>query len=133
MAGCSNWHSERIEQANKYAEQKGLCGFSSSQIQWSLAHTTEDFDIVIMDQKEYEYYLNSSRPIFAYASQAQGFFPKVAKGGLEALSKKTRNRFGCEDNLKRLEVLKAFAINHGILYLPHPWLISLATGSLRFQ
>jgi len=118
MAGCSNWYSDRIEQANKYAKQKGLCGFSSSQIQWSLAHTSEDiyedFDIVIMDEKEYKYYLNSSLPIFVYASQAQGFFPKVAKSGLEALSEKTRNRFGSEDNLKRLEVLKAFAVNHSI-------------------
>lgn len=42
MAGCSNWYSDRIEQANNYAAQKGLCGFSSSQIQWSLAHTSED-------------------------------------------------------------------------------------------
>jgi len=118
MAGCSNWYSDRIEQANQYAEQKGLCGFSSSQIQWSLAHTSEatyeDFGIVIMDEKEYKYYLDSNLPVFAYAPQAQGFFPKVAKGGLEALSKKTRNRFGSEDNLKRLEVLKAFAVNHGI-------------------
>lgn len=118
MAGCSNWYSDRIEQANNYAAQKGLCGFSSSQIQWSLAHTSEDiyqdYDIVIMDEKEYEYYVNRNLPIFVYASQAQGFFPKVAKGGLEALSAKTRIRFGSEDNLKRLEVLKAFAVNHGI-------------------
>lgn len=118
MAGCSNWYSDRIEQANQYAAQKGLCGFSSSQIQWSLAHTSEDiyqdYEIVIMDEKEYEYYVNRNLPIFAYAPQAQGFFPKVAEGGLDALSEKTRKRFGSEDNLKRLEVLKAFATNHGI-------------------
>ena len=118
LAGCSNWYSDRIEQANIYAEQKGLCGFASSQIQWSLAHTSEDiyqdYEVVIMDEKEYEYFVNSCMSIFAYAPQAQGFFPKVAMGGIEALSEKTRKRFGSEDNLKRLEVLKAFAENHGI-------------------
>ena len=118
MAGCSNWYSDRIEKANKYAAQKSLCGFSSSQIQWSLAHTREDiyqdYGIVIMDGKEYEYYVNRSMPIFVYAPQAQGFFPKVAMGGLEVLSEKTRKRFGSEVNLKRLEAVKAFAVNHGI-------------------
>lgn len=67
-----------------------------------------------MDEKEYKYYVDQSMPIFAYAPQAQGFFPKVAEGGLEALREKTRKRFGSEDNLKRLEGLKAFAENHGI-------------------
>jgi len=118
MAGCSNWYADRIEKANNYAAQKGLCGFSSSQIQWSLAHTSEDiyqdFDIVIMDEKEYKYYINKSMPLFAYAPQAQGFFSKVAEGGLEALSEKTRKRFASEDNLKRLEGLTAFAENHSI-------------------
>lgn len=127
MVGCSNWYSDRIEQANIYAAKHGLCGFSSSQIQWSLAHTSEDiyqdFDIVIMDEKEYKYYVNSGMPVFAYAPQAQGFFPKVAEGGLEALSEKTRKRFGSEDNLKRLEGLKVFAENHGI---------SLSAASLMF-
>jgi Predicted oxidoreductases (related to aryl-alcohol dehydrogenases) len=127
MAGCSNWRSDRIKQANQYAAQKGLCGFSSSQIQWSLAHTSEDiyqdYGIVIMDEKEYEYYLNTKLPIFAYASQAQGFFSKVAQGGLETLSEKTRKRFSSEDNLKRLENLKSFAHNYGI---------SLAAASLVY-
>ncbi|WP_407314023.1 aldo/keto reductase [Desulfosporosinus sp. SB140] len=127
MVGCSNWSSDRIEQANQYAALKGLNGFSSSQIQWSLAHTSEDiyqdFGIVIMDEKEYEYYVHRNLPVFAYASQAQGFFSKVAQGGLEALSEKTRMRFSSKDNLKRLEVLKDFAASHGI---------SLAAASLVY-
>lgn len=113
MIGCSNWRSDRMEQANQYAEQKGLCGFLSSQIHWSLAHTREeiymDYGIVIMDENQYDYYLRKNIPIFAYAPQAQGFFVKAAAGGLDVLSEKTRNRFGSEDNLKRLEVLKVFA------------------------
>ena len=97
MAGCSNWRSDRIEQANQYAAEKGLNGFAASQIQWSLAHTSEDiyqdYGIVIMDENEYGYYVHKNLPVFAYASQAQGFFSKVANGGLEALSDKTRKRF----------------------------------------
>ncbi|MDQ7092822.1 aldo/keto reductase [Desulfosporosinus sp. PR] len=127
MAGCSNWRSDRIEEANQYAAQKGLSGFSSSQIQWSLAHTSEDiyqdYGIVIMDEKEYDYYCRKNLPVLAYASQAQGFFSKVAKDGLEVLSEKTRKRFASEDNLKRLETLQDFAAKHGI---------SLAAASLVY-
>lgn len=116
--GCSNWKTERIKEANDYAIKNGISGFVSSQIQWSLAETREeiyrDYAIVIMNQSEYAWYLENKMPVFAYASQAQGFFPKVAKGGLDSLSEKTRARFGSEDNLKRLKILKTFAADHGI-------------------
>lgn len=111
LIGCSNWKSERIAEANAYAEKAGLSGFVSSQIQWSLAQTREeiyqDVGIVIMNPQEYGWYLEKQMPVFAYASQAQGFFSKMAAG--KELSEKTRARFYSEENLERLERVEALA------------------------
>lgn len=118
LIGCSNWRSERVEQANRYAEQAGLCKFVSNQIQWSLAETREeiyqDVGIVIMNRSEYDYYLSHKMPVFAYASQAQGFFPIVAQSGLDALPPKVRARFASEDNLLRLERAKKIAAERNV-------------------
>lgn len=125
--GASNWKAARIEEANDFAAKSGYDGFVSSQIQWSLAETGEeiyrDYGIVIMNGKEYDWYLKHKIPVFAYAPQAQGFFPKAAKGGLISLSEKTRARFGSENNLKRLENLKAFSAQRGV---------SLSAASLAY-
>lgn len=111
LIGCSNWKSERIAEANAYAENAGLSGFVSSQIQWSLAQTREeiyqDVGIVIMNSQEYGWYLEKQMPVFAYASQAQGFFSKMAAG--KELSEKTRARFYSDENLKRLERVEVLA------------------------
>lgn len=118
LIGCSNWQTTRIEQANKYAAASGLQGFSASQIQWSLAYTYEkiyqDYAISIMNDNEYEWYLKNDMPVFAYGSQAQGFFSKTAKFGLESLSAKTRMRFESPDNLVRLQNAQTLASRYGV-------------------
>jgi aryl-alcohol dehydrogenase-like predicted oxidoreductase len=118
LIGCSNWQSGRIEKANAYARKTGLQGFSSSQIQWSLGNTYEeiydDYGIAIMNEPEYQWYLNNKMPVFAYGSQAQGFFSKVASMGLESLMPKTRKRYESQGNLRRLERAKEIANKYGI-------------------
>lgn len=118
LIGCSNWHSDRIEKANAYARQTGLQGFSSSQIQWSLASTNEeiydDYGIAIMNPSEYQWYLNNKMPVFAYGSQAQGFFTKTAVAGLASLTQKIRKRYESPENLKRLERVKEAASKYEI-------------------
>lgn len=108
--GCSNWRSDRIREANRYAVEHGLRGFEVSQIQWSLAETTPelygDDTIVCMNESEYEFYKSEKFPLMAYASQAKGFFAKGAVGGVESLGKKALERFGTEKNLRRLEIVK---------------------------
>lgn len=116
--GCSNWKTERIARANRYAREHGLAGFSASQIQWSLAVSREeiyqDVGIVIMDDREYACYLENLMPVFSYASQAQGFFAKMEQGGAGALPAKTRGRFYSEENLRRLQNARALAARLGI-------------------
>jgi len=118
LIGCSNWKTDRIEEANKYAKQAGLQGFSASQIQWSLAYTYEeiyqDYGISIMNDIEYAWYLKNKMPVFAYGSQAQGFFSKIAKSGLNSLSEKTRMRYESPDNIVRLKNAQGLALHNGI-------------------
>lgn len=110
--GASNWTGKRIADANEYAKKINAEGFSASQIQWSLAkhNGSDDKTIVIMNDNEYEFYKKSKIPVFAFCSQAKGFFEKYALG---QLSEKARDRFLNADNIKTFEKLKQKSIDTG--------------------
>ncbi len=108
--GASNWRSERIGEANEYAKEKGLLGFSASQIRFNPAYCLgERGGLVGMDSHEFSFYQNNSLPVVAYSSQAKGFFSKMAEQGEEALSEKAKKRYLCDENLRRLEIIKKLA------------------------
>lgn len=86
---CSNWKIDRIEEAAEYARNHGLKSFVGSQISWNLAVTNEgtvsDPTLVAMDAESQRYYSQSALSIWAYSSQANGLFAKIAQSGLESL------------------------------------------------
>ncbi len=105
--GASNWTSERIAEANCYAKEHSLVGFSASQIRFNPAYCLgERGGLVGMDDKEFQFYKNNNMPVAAYSSQAKGFFSKMAEIGESALSEKAKKRYLCDENLNRLEVIK---------------------------
>ncbi|MBQ9613303.1 MAG: aldo/keto reductase [Lachnospiraceae bacterium] len=110
--GCSNWTIDRIAAANKYAKENGKVGFFANQSQWSLAVPNPDYAVaynaIVMDEKSYNWYLNNDVAVFAFSSVAQGFFSIVEKGGVEALSERSRGFWLSDDNLVRLEHVKDF-------------------------
>ena len=111
--GASNWTSKRIDEANSYAKEHGLKGFSASQIRFNPAYCKgERGGLVGMDECEFDYYKTHSIPVAAYSSQAKGFFSKMAEFGESALSEKARTRYLCGENLERLEVMKEIAETH---------------------
>ena len=116
--GCSNWRGERIAQANEYARKHGLKGFSASQIKWSFAVTSpqyhDDPTLVEMNDTEHEFYKNSGLPVAAFASQGKGFFSKLDKLGIDALADKAKERYLCDENLKRFEKVKQISQEYGI-------------------
>lgn len=103
--GASNWSVEKIDQANRYAHVHHLPPFVASEIQWSLAVSSPerwgDPTLVCMDEDSLSWYLQENLVVFAYSSQAKGFFSKAMSK--EGLSEKSRSRFLNETNLKRLE------------------------------
>lgn len=114
--GLSNWTAKRIAEFNSVAEQEGLTKVCASQIQYSIAKSipeNNDPTLVLMNDSEYEFFKNEKMPVFAYASQAKGFFQKLAAGGKEALSEKAGTRYLCDENLKRFERIKSVAERYG--------------------
>lgn len=116
--GASNWTAKRIKEANCYAEKNGLVPFCASQIKWSLAITNpaykDDPTLVEMNENEYEFYENNPVSVFAFASQGKGFFSKMAEGGADALSEKAKERYYCEENLKRFDACKDIARKNSV-------------------
>ena len=104
--GASNWTYERIDAANRYAYESGRDGFCASQVHYNLAKCTHVWDdtIAIMDESEKREYGENSFPVFAYASQAKGFFEKYDTG---ILSTKAKERYLCEASVKAYANIKA--------------------------
>jgi len=113
--GVSNWSCKRIEKANHYAKQMGYPTLIASQIQFSPAHPNvekNEPDLVLMNEREYDYFKTHDMAVFAFAAQAKGFFSKYDKGGEEALSPKAKLRYLNEETLKRYERLKRLSKEH---------------------
>ena len=107
--GCSNWHVERIEEAQRYAASQGSAGFVGNQLLWSLAvpnrAAISDPTMVLMDAPTLKFHQTSGLPIVAYTAQANGFFSKASDQAVplsEALAKK----YASAENTQRLQRLQ---------------------------
>jgi aryl-alcohol dehydrogenase-like predicted oxidoreductase len=113
--GVSNWKTQRIEAANKFAAENGLEPIRISQINYSLAHaSTETFGdntLVCMDTQEYGWYLRNSFPVMAFSPQAKGFFAKLAKG--DAANNLPEGQYASTANLARLAKVKQLSLKTG--------------------
>ncbi len=112
--GVSNWKASRIKQLKELNAVK-LIG---SQIKWSYGTTNPDYQddptLVEMDQKEKIYYDESDLNLFAFASQAKGFFSKYDMGGEAALSKKAAQRYLCAENIKKYKKAKELSTKYNV-------------------
>ncbi len=75
--GGSNWTPARLAEANAYATRQGLTGFSASSPNFTLAvwNETPYFNCVTAtDPASKAWYTEHQLPLFAWSSQAMGFF-----------------------------------------------------------
>jgi aryl-alcohol dehydrogenase-like predicted oxidoreductase len=75
--GGSNWSPARLDEANAYAAAHGLEGFCASSPHLSLARpngTIWDGCLDACDPATQQWYARSGIPLFAWSSQARGFF-----------------------------------------------------------
>ncbi|MHA7962561.1 aldo/keto reductase [Paenibacillus sp. CAU 1782] len=74
--GVSNWTWRRIEEANAYAANKGLRGFTFSSPNLSLAKANEPFwaGCVSADAETLAWHQSVQLPLLSWSSQARGFF-----------------------------------------------------------
>lgn len=118
--GYSNWKASRIQASTEYAKDRGMVSPLASQIRWSLAVTRNDKQtddtIVEMDAAEYEWYRENKFPVFAFSSQAKGFFSKIKyENGVCILPDgKAGDRYSSELNMKTYERLSKICVKYGM-------------------
>jgi len=81
--GGSNWSLRRVAAANRYAEKKGLQGFSAVSNNFSLAEMVEavwDGCIHCSGDASRKWLAKQQMPVFAWSSQARGFFVDGVSG-----------------------------------------------------
>ncbi len=111
--GVSNWRGERIERANNYARLNGKTQICASQILYNMAKCRYYWDdtLVYMEQPgEREFYKKTKMPVFAFSSQAKGFFEKYAEN---SLSDKSRDRYYNDTTIKTYNAICENAEAHG--------------------
>lgn len=126
LLGASNWRTDRIEEANRYALAHGMRPFAASQLQWSLALNTERtcFDdtstYLNAGDPDYSWYQKQNMPIFAFSSQAGGLFSRALadqadpKKGLAGLRNIRASLLTEPENLARIERARMLCAQTGL-------------------
>lgn len=122
--GASNMRAERLDQANRYAKSKGYAGFAASQLAFSPYRDPDcqwrNRELCIeMNDADYQRYLESQLPVFAYNSQAGGFFYKNINTPDDAIN-------ASAENLEKLRYLRALCREKGIT--PHQAIFGFFAG-----
>ena len=122
--GVSNWTVERIQEANAYAAEHGLCPFSISSPNFGLAVQVNDpwggncVTISGQENKEVrDWYSRMNMPVLAYSALGRGFFSgrfeagdyETAKSVLDAYAQKG---YLYPVNMERLERCRILAEKH---------------------
>lgn len=113
--GGSNWTTERLQEANEYAEKNGLVGFSFSSPNLSLAKAQEPYwaDCISVDDEILAWHEKTHLPIFSWSDQARGFF--TGRFTPEDRSNRDLVRvFYNDDNWKRYRRAEQLAKENGV-------------------
>lgn len=110
--GGSNWTTDRVDEANAYAGQHGLRGFSGVSNNMSLAVQPEPFypGLITTGPEEAEWHRQTGIPLFAWSSQARGFFGRRIEPEMreqmdaidDAVLRRMVEVYGTDDNFERL-------------------------------
>lgn len=103
--GASNWTHDRIMQANAYAAASNQAAFIASQSLYNMAPRSRVWDdtLVCIEGEEKKKYDKSHFPVFAFSSQAKGFFEKYATN---SLSPKAKERYLNDKSIKIFEQIR---------------------------
>jgi 1-deoxyxylulose-5-phosphate synthase len=102
--GGSNWTTARLDDANAYAEANGLTGFSCSSPGFHLGEQNAEpwpGTVTAHDPASRAWYERTQLPLFAWSSQAGGFFAGVRNPEVERVYVNERNL----ERLRRAEEL----------------------------
>ncbi|MDW8395315.1 MAG: aldo/keto reductase [Anaerolineae bacterium] len=114
--GGSNWSIERFEAANEYAARHGLQGMSVLSNQFSLARMVEppwEGCLSASTPEARQWFTRTQTPLFAWSSQARGFFLDDTSPTFMADSERARCWYSA-DNFERLQRARALARQRGV-------------------
>ena len=123
--GVSNWTVERIREANRFAAENGLEGFSVSSPNFSLARQMEDLwggGCVTLSGPEHAgdraWYAETGMPVVAYSSLGRGFFSGKfrsgdTEGAARVLDAYAQKGYLYPENMLRLKKAEALAEKYG--------------------
>lgn len=114
--GGSNWTPRRLDEANAYARAHGLEGFAVSSPNLALAVTNEpmwpECVSVAGDAAALDWYRRSRFPLFAWSSQASGFFSGRFSPS-DSTDPNVARVYYREDNWERLRRARDLAARRG--------------------
>jgi aryl-alcohol dehydrogenase-like predicted oxidoreductase len=104
--GCSNWQTPRMRAARTYAAQQGLRSFVANQPLWNIGVVDltafSDRTLTQMDDAMWDFHRATGLPAVPYASQANGFFHKLAQGKTDRIGPQTHLIYKSPANQQRL-------------------------------
>ena len=109
---ASNWHLERLIEAQEIAARMGIAGFVGNQCEWSLARRnpgSASSDLVAMGRDMVAFHARSGLAAIPYSAQAKGYFDKVAAGDPGVLT----NAYGNAENRQISAVLSRLSSQYG--------------------
>jgi aryl-alcohol dehydrogenase-like predicted oxidoreductase len=115
--GGSNWSIERVTEANAWAAEHGMAGFSAVSNNFSLARMVDPVwagCISASDAHSRAWLTEKQMPLMPWSSQARGFFTGRARPDDFSDEELVRCWYS-EDNFQRLERVNAMAKERGVL------------------
>lgn len=111
--GGSNWSNKRVAEANAYAVKNNLMPLSGVQNMWCCAELNpgviKNSSLVQCGNAEIDFYRENNIALWAYTSQANGYFNILDDMGESALPEHVKNTYHNENNISRLARIKATA------------------------
>jgi len=104
--GGSNWTLSRVDEANRYAKERGLQEFSVVSNNFSLARMVDPVwagCIAASDGASREWFTRTQTPLLAWSSQARGFFLEGNAAPEKTDDQELVRCWYSEDNFERLK------------------------------
>jgi aryl-alcohol dehydrogenase-like predicted oxidoreductase len=122
--GGSNWTPDRIEQANAFADSKGITRFAASSPNFSLAEQVEEPWAGCLSlsgpqgEDAREWYAREKMPVFTWSTLAQGFFAgKLRRDNFEEMKEELPtscvHAYCYDQNFERLDRAYELAAEKG--------------------
>jgi aryl-alcohol dehydrogenase-like predicted oxidoreductase len=101
-----------MTEAREYASSKKCLGFVGDQMRWNAALYSSRRGPIVMNRAMYRFMEESSMAAFAWASQANGYFTKLARTGGVPDAALAKSPYHTEENLKLYELLRDISERH---------------------